>query len=147
MIETGITHQPLPPLQKDAPRNDCGSELIFHGRVRAQERDENIVALFYEHYAGMAESELHRLAKEMVESFDLAELTCLHRVGEIPVGEASVRIIIRSEHRAEGIAALTSFIRELKQRVPIWKWGVRANGERFPSTHCEGCAKHAAKGN
>lgn len=142
MVHTDLCDQPLPPFAEAAPDGDYGSEIIFHGRVRGVEKDEQIVALFYEHYEGMAQSELAILAQETAERFGIPSLSCLHRVGEIPVGESSVRIVMRSPHRAEGLEALAWFIRQLKQRVPIWKWGVRANGERFPSPHCEGCEGH-----
>lgn len=139
MIVTELIGAPLPPLAEEPGSPECGSELVFHGRVRGRERDEPILGLFYEHYEGMAESELRILAEETAETFGLQSLLCLHRVGEVPVGEASVRVVLRSKHRVESLQALAFFIRELKRRVPIWKWGIRADGSRFPSPHCEGC--------
>ena len=48
-----------------------------------------------------------------------------------------MRVTIRSTHRAEGLEAMAYFISALKKRVPIWKWAVTADGERFPSQHGE----------
>lgn len=140
MATSRITPDALPDLTDgtpDAGHPQAGAELLFHGRVRPQEEGREIIALDYEHYAGMAETELATLASEAERRFELVSLDVIHRVGRVAVGEASLRVTIRSKHRAEGIAALGWFVSELKQRVPIWKWGVTAGGERFPSLHQE----------
>ena len=61
------------------------------------------------------------------------DLACTHRVGLVGVGEISVRVVARAPHRAEALAALAGFVDALKTDVPIWKWGVRPDGSRFPS--------------
>ncbi len=135
MVLTEITHKPLENLPMDDSRTDDGAELIFHGRVRDEEEGEKIIGLDYEHYPEMAESELQKLGEETAERFDIHDLFCRHRVGRIAVGEASLRVVIWSRHRKEALQAMDWFIVELKKRVPIWKWGVTADGRRFPS-HC-----------
>jgi molybdopterin synthase catalytic subunit len=133
MIRITVTPDPIEPFVADAPRPDAGAELVFHGRVRGTEASRDVVALDYEQYEGMARSELETLAGECLARFGLLDLACTHRVGEVRVGEASLRVVIRSRHREEGIAALDWFVRELKIRVPIWKWGITPLGERFPT--------------
>lgn len=133
MIRVAFTSDPIDPFVPDPPRSDAGAEIIFHGCVRGAEAARDIVALDYEQYEGMAEAELEALAAACVERFGLLDLSCTHRIGRVPVGDASMRIVLRSRHRGEGIEALDWFIRELKARVPIWKWGVTAGGERFPT--------------
>ncbi|MCA9664858.1 MAG: molybdenum cofactor biosynthesis protein MoaE [Myxococcales bacterium] len=123
----------LPPLDSDDSRAEEGAELIFHGRVRRGEGELSIVALHYEHYEGMAEKELAALAAECAARFEIRDITCLHRVGRVAVGEASLRVEIWSAHRGPAIEALAWFISELKQRVPIWKWAVTADGTRAPT--------------
>ena len=134
MRRTSITSDPLSEGVDDRePRADAGAEIVFLGRVRDLEKDRPIVGLDYEHYPGMAESELEALAIETIATFDVLDLVCVHRVGLVRVGEPSIRVAIRSRHRTEGIRALDWFIKTLKERVPIWKWGVTADGARFPS--------------
>jgi molybdopterin synthase catalytic subunit len=133
MIEIRLVPGSLPPIPSDDSRRDDGSELVFHGRVRAEECGREILALDYEHYPGMTEKELEALAGETVARFGVHDLVCHHRVGRIPVGEVALRLVIRSRHRAEGIEALRWFLHELKQRVPMWKWAVAADGTRSPS--------------
>lgn len=114
-------------------RSDAGADVVFFGRVRDREGDVPIRALYYEHYAGMAESELIRLAEETTRRFELLDLECVHRVGEVPVGDASIRVRARSRHRAAALEAVDAFIVAMKRDVPIWKWGIREDGSRFPT--------------
>jgi len=51
----------------------------------------------------------------------LNQISIHHRLGIVPVGEASVIIAVSSPHRGEGIQAMSSLIDELKAKVPIWK--------------------------
>lgn len=135
MVKTEIIESPLEDMKMDDSRTDDGAEFIFHGRVRDEEEGEKIIGLDYEHYPQMAESELQKLGEETVQKFGVHDLFCWHRVGRIAVGESSLRVVIWSRHRKEALQAMDWFIIELKKRVPIWKWGVTADGRRFPS-HC-----------
>ena len=128
----------LPPIADAALAAEAGcaadgAELIFHGCVRGVEGEAPIIALHYECYPGMAEAELRRLADESVRRFSISDLDCIHRVGDVPIGEASLRVTIRSPHRAEALEAMAWFIRQMKRRVPIWKWAVRSDGRREPT--------------
>ncbi len=137
-----LVYGPLPPFEPKDDRLDDGAELLFHGRVRQTEHGRPIVALDYEHYPEMAERELDRLVERALTRFDgVSALRCWHRVGEVPVGEASLRVVVWSAHRAEGFSCLAWFIDRLKRDVPIWKWALTADGERFPS-RCD--HEHAA---
>jgi molybdopterin synthase catalytic subunit len=129
-----LVQGPLPPFVPDDDRREDGAELLFHGRVRATEHGRPIASLDYEYYPEMAERELARLSERATARFDgVSELRCWHRVGEVPVGHASLRVVVWSRHRAEGLACLAWFIDRLKRDVPIWKWAVTEQGERFPS--------------
>jgi molybdopterin synthase catalytic subunit len=120
-------------LENDDSHTAEGSELIFHGRVRSVENGQKIKALEYEYYPGMAEKKLRQLADQAKRSFKIQSITCIHRAGIVAVGEISVRIVIWSVHRAEGLKALDWFIVKLKEDVPIWKWGIPESGDKFPS--------------
>ncbi len=137
MIGIEITSDPISDLQPDDAHTAEGSEIIFHGRVRNLEDNTEISALEYEYYPGMAEKKLNQLAQKAIQKFGITSLFCTHRIGVVPVGEISVRIVIWSGHRTEGLQAMDWFIVELKKDVPIWKWGVLKNGEKFPTTNKE----------
>jgi molybdopterin synthase catalytic subunit len=133
MVTTEITTAKIEQLGERQERRETGAELIFFGRVRDDEAGQSISGLEYEHYAGMAEKELQKLAEETVAKYPIQEIDCRHRVGFVPVGEASLRLSIFSAHRREALDAMDWFINQLKERVPVWKWGVTVNGEKFPS--------------
>lgn len=133
MTRIEILSGPIPPIESDNSHTSEGSEIIFHGRVRDFENNQYITGIEYEYYPGMAEKILHVFANEALDRFDINSLICQHRVGMVPVGEKSVRIIIWSKHRIQGFQAMDWFIMQLKQHVPIWKWGVMANGQKFPA--------------
>lgn len=134
MIETALIEGPLPPATEPDTLGRDGAEVVFHGWVRATEHGKDIVALDYEHYPGMTETELEALAGEAVRKFPIHDLLCHHRVGRVAVGEAAMRLVIRSGHRKEAFDAMSWFISELKRRVPLWKWGVDSGGNRTPSS-------------
>lgn len=137
-VTTKITNAYITPLHSDDTHLNDGAELQFYGRVRDSEHGEKIKALDYEYYKGMAEQELQKLAELTVSKFDINEFFCIHRVGEIPVGEASLLVQIWTKHRVNGLEAMGWFISQLKKDVPIWKNAVLEDGTKIPS-HCDHC--------
>ena len=133
MIKIEIINDPIEFFRNEDSRQNDGAELIFNGRVRVTENGENITALEYEQYEGMAKAELTQLAEETCKKFPIHDLFCKHRIGRVDVGETSLHVVIWSKHRKEGLEAMTWFISELKKRVPIWKWAILKDGMRIPS--------------
>ena len=133
MVIIEIVNGPIDFFPSEDNRQQDGAELVFNGRVRATEHGENITALEYEQYEGMAEAELTQLAEEAMNKFPIHDLFCRHRIGRVDVGETSLHVSIWSQHRKEAIEAMDFFIKELKKRVPIWKWAILADGTKVPS--------------
>ena len=48
------------------------------------------------------------------------------------MGDVALRVVVRAPHRQEAFEATARFIDRLKQRVPIYKWAVAADGARRP---------------
>mmetsp|Transcript_17596 Transcript_17596/g.12544 ORF Transcript_17596/g.12544 Transcript_17596/m.12544 type:complete len:95 (+) Transcript_17596:53-337(+) len=68
----------------------------------------------------MALKELTKLCDSACQ-FGLRGIAIYHRLGVVPVGEASVMIVAVSSHRKAAIEAAAWAIDELKAKVPIWK--------------------------
>jgi len=119
-VTVEIHDGPLPPLQANR-RDDCGAIIDFHGVVRRDERGESIPGLHYEAYRPMAEREIERIARELLVEFPCCEIHVAHRLGFVPVGEASISVRIAAAHRGEAIKFLEEFMNRMKQDVPIWK--------------------------
>ena len=91
-------------------------------RSREVHEGRAVVSLSYEAYQGMAEREMARIASEARARFPGVVHVCLvHRLGEVPLAEASVVVAVSSPHRAEAFDACRFAIDALKASVPIWK--------------------------
>ena len=109
--------------QADPPGADpeAGALVTFSGIVRETEGEAKIPRLDYEHYAGMAEKEMAKLAAAARERWTLRRLALVHRIGPVAVGEPSVIVAVSAGHRPEAFEAARFLIDELKKSVPIWK--------------------------
>lgn len=102
-----------------AGRKDVGALVTFTGLCR----DENgrLSALELEHYPGMAEAEITRIAKEACSRWPLTGLTVIHRFGKIAPGGNIVLVVAASSHRRAAFEAADYLMDFLKTRAPFWK--------------------------
>jgi molybdopterin synthase catalytic subunit len=98
-----------------------GAICLFLGVVRGENDGRRTVAIEYEAYGAMAESEIARIAREVAEKSPPARVRIRHRVGRVPLGEASVAVVATAPHRADAFAACRAAIDRIKKDVPIWK--------------------------
>ena len=89
----------------------------------------------------MAKKEMEKIAQEAIDNFKVKGVAIWHRIGDVPVEEASVNIATIGEHRKECIQATEWCIDTLKAKVPIWKKEHYADGEVSTENHCRGCWK------
>lgn len=59
----------------------------------------------------------------------LLHCSIYHRLGTVPVGEASIVIAVSSPHRKEAFVACEYILEQVKLKVPIWKKEVYEKGE------------------
>jgi len=107
-------------------RTDVGAVVTFTGLCR----DENgtLSALELEHYPGMAEAEIGRIARQAAERWPLTGLTVIHRYGKIAPGENIVLVAAASSHRQASFEAADFLMDFLKTRAPFWKKEHRTDG-------------------
>ncbi|MBN9470097.1 MAG: molybdenum cofactor biosynthesis protein MoaE [Bosea sp.] len=105
---------------------DIGAVVSFTGLCR----DEScrLAALELEHYPGMAEAEIARVAAEAAARWPLSGLLAIHRFGLIRPGEQIVLVIAASSHRREAFEAADFLMDYLKTRAPFWKREHLADG-------------------
>ncbi len=115
-----------------------GAVCVFDGIVRDNSRGRKTLHLDYEAYREMALEQMRGLAAEAMSRFGVRDVTVVHRLGRLTVGETSVLVVVASAHRGEAFEACRWLIDTLKKTVPIWKkeqfvdgasW---ADGEAFP---------------
>ena len=100
-------------------RADMGAVVAFTGFCRNE--GGRLAALELEHYPGMAEAEIARIAAEAERRWPLLGLTIIHRVGRILPGEGIVLVLTASAHRRAAFEATEFLMDYLKTRAPFWK--------------------------
>ena len=121
---------------------ESGGFVIFDGRVRNQNEGKEVTHLEYQAYEGLACKEGERLIDDAFEKFDIHKVYCVHRTGDLQIGEAAVRLIVSAKHRGTAFQACEFIIDELKIRVPIWKNEHYTDGSSG-WVECHECAKHS----
>ena len=112
----------------DVQQPEAGAALLFLGTTRQFTDGRETVELHYEAYREMAQRELSRLEAEARQRWSLVDCSIVHRLGRVPLGEASVAIAVSSSHREAAFAAGRWLIDTLKESVPIWKQEHWADG-------------------
>ncbi|MFM8559355.1 MAG: molybdenum cofactor biosynthesis protein MoaE [bacterium] len=109
------------PLLAAAARPVCGAVNLFLGTTRDHHDGRRVARLEYEAYDRMALEALAALETTACERFGLAHCVVVHRLGVVPVTEASVAVVVSSAHRVAAFDAARWVMDELKRTVPIWK--------------------------
>jgi len=122
----------------EAKSGEDGAVVVFDGIVRNHTRGRRTLHLDYEAYEEMAVRQMRELGLKARERFAIRQVTMLHRLGRLEIGETSVLVVVASAHRSAAFEACRWLIDSLKQSVPIWKketfadGPVWAPGEPFP---------------
>ena len=144
-MEFRISDKPLLPDSWRAELNDpsCGGYVTFEGWVRNSNEGHEVLRLEYQAYEALALKEGQRIMTEAAERFPVVNAVCVHRVGELEIGDLAVWVAVSSAHRDEAFKACRYIIDEIKHRVPIWKKEHYVNGDSG-WVNCEACAAHAS---
>jgi len=102
-----------------ALNKNIGAVVTFTGFCR--DNENSLAALEIEHYSGMAESEITRIASTACQRWPLYALTVIHRYGYIKAGEQIVLVITASAHRRAAFEAADFLMDFLKTDIPFWK--------------------------
>ncbi len=100
-------------------RLDVGAVVTFTGLCR--DEGAKLTALELEHYPGMAEDEIARVAAEAQTRWPILGGVAIHRYGKIAPGQNIVLVVIASSHRAAAFEAAEFMMDFLKTRAPFWK--------------------------
>lgn len=108
-----------------------GATLAFIGTTREWTHGKRTVLLEYEAYAPMAVKAMARIGEEIAERWPGTRCAITHRIGPVPVAEASVVIAVSAPHRDMCYEASRHAIERLKVIVPIWKKEVWEDGTEW----------------
>lgn len=114
------------PLDARALEQQCrtdgdGAVVAFTGTTRDHNDGASVVSLAYEAYEEMAQATMAAIFAAARAKFPFTRARVAHRLGEVPVGEASVVVVVSSPHRGDAFDACRYLMDRLKHEVPIWK--------------------------
>jgi molybdopterin/thiamine biosynthesis adenylyltransferase/molybdopterin synthase catalytic subunit/rhodanese-related sulfurtransferase len=117
----------------------CGGYASFEGWVRDLNEGRAVRRLEYEAFEELAVREGERIVAEACARFGVRNARCVHRIGDLPLGEIAVWVGVSAPHRDEAFRACRYIIDEVKHRVPIWKKEHYVDGDSG-WVNCERCA-------
>jgi len=144
MAAFGFTRQPMEPvaLRSELADPACGGYAAFEGWVRDHNEGMRVQRLEYEAFEALAVREGQRIVAEAMARFGVARAACMHRLGDLAIGELAVWVGVSAPHRDEAFLACRYIIDEVKHRLPIWKKEHYVNGDSG-WVNCERCAAAA----
>lgn len=116
---------------KSVRSKHAGCTVTFTGSVRDESEGLKVSGMELEAAKGLALKDLKRIAGEAEKDFKTTNISVVHRVGKLRVGDTIVAICVSAPHRREAFAACRYVIDELKKTTPIWKKESDGKHERW----------------
>lgn len=120
-ITIDFTKEPIVAPALALPNREIGASVEFLGIVRELENGAALTGLHYEAHESMATRQLRRIFEELTAAHPCEAVQFIHRLGFVPVGEASLFIRVLAGHRGEALRFCADAIDRMKADVPIWK--------------------------
>lgn len=115
----------------DATRG-AGAVVSFVGMARPISKcGDPVTGLFLDHYPGMTEASLQRIADDGLARFDVSHVRVVHRCGDVLPGEAIVFAAAASRHRRAAFLAADYLMDRLKTEAMFWKKEQGPSGARW----------------
>ena len=105
-----------------------GAVLVFEGVARDNFQGKAVEGLEYEAYPQLCEPVMQKIEKELLERWPRARMIVAHRTGRLAIGEVSLVIAVGTPHRAACYEASRFAIEAIKERLPVWKKELYADG-------------------
>jgi molybdopterin synthase catalytic subunit len=108
-----------------------GAVASFMGCVRDLNEGDSVGLMYLEHYPGMTEKSLEKIAADATARWNVFNTLIIHRVGELAPLDQIVLVAVTSAHRGEAFAACEFIMDFLKTQAPFWKREATPQGERW----------------
>lgn len=107
-------------------RTDMGAIVTFTGVVR--DVGDGLRTMEIEHYPGMTEKALTKIAEDAQGRWSLGDVLVIHRYGALVPGEMIMMVATAAPHRKDAFDAAEFLMDYLKSRAPFWKREVTEAG-------------------
>ena len=119
-----------------AAQSNMGAIVTFTGVVR-NNAEGTLKSMRIEHYPGMTEKALTKIAEEASTRWELGDVLVIHRYGDMKPGELIMMVATASKHRLHAFEAAEFLMDFLKSRAPFWKKEITSDSAEWVA------AKHA----
>ncbi len=122
-VKVGYELDSLPSLIEHLKESsdEVGAIAIFIGVVRGVSSGGRVLKLSYEAHETLAHKVLENIVEDVKRKYGLIDVIAEHKIGDVPVGEDIMYVLVASRHREEAYKALTELVDRIKREVPIWK--------------------------
>lgn len=105
---------------------NTGATVSFTGLVR--DDTGTLDHMEIEHYPGMCEAAISKIAEEAATRWSLTDCLVIHRYGKLRPGDQIMMVATAARHRVEAFEAAEYLMDYLKSRAPFWKKEVTREG-------------------
>lgn len=105
----------------------AGATVTFSGDVRNHDHGREVAHLDYEGHPSAAQV-LAEVAAEVAARHDVIAIAVMHRVGPLGIGDAALVAAVSAAHRGEAFAACSDLVDTTKDKLPVWKHQIFADG-------------------
>ncbi len=133
------------PARRELLDLSAGGYASFEGWVRDYNEGQEVLRLEYEAFEALAVKEGERIIQQAALQYPIKRALCIHRIGNLNLGEMAVWVGVSAVHRGEAFDACRHIIDAVKHRVPIWKKEHYRNGDSG-WVNCEHCAAAPSHG-
>ncbi len=113
-----------------------GAVVTFTGVVR-DNASADLEAMEVEHYPGMTDAALTRIAEEARTRWHLGDVLVIHRHGRLLPGEQIMMVATAARHRKAAFMAADFLMDYLKSRAPFWKKEITRDGAEWVAARDE----------
>jgi len=107
--------------------NNSGAVVTFSGDVRNHDGGKDVSMLTYEIHPS-AQDVLQSVVSEVSARFAINDVAVAHRYGDIAMGECAFAVAVSADHREAAFDACNALVDTVKEKLPIWKHQVFADG-------------------
>jgi molybdopterin synthase catalytic subunit len=124
-----VTDKPISAqeLSKLVASLSSGAVVTFSGDVRNHDGGKTVTQLTYEIHPSAADV-LKSVVAEVSARFDINDIAVAHRYGDIAIGECAFAVAVSADHRGSAFDACSALVNTVKEKLPIWKHQVFADG-------------------
>lgn len=113
-----------------------GAVVTFTGIVRESDTDD-LNAMEIEHYPGMTEKAISKIATEAKSRWSLGDVLVIHRFGRLEPGDQIMMVATAARHRKDAFDAAEYLMDYLKSRAPFWKKEITRDGTAWVDAKSE----------